>query len=942
MEERRITLVSRFGRPALTVASLLSLAASPGFPGAAEWYNPAWTGELIGTINPVFARPTGAAAWLEDQYTPWWQNRVANPVRDYSATLLPTGAARLDLAADVEYTLHRAKQSWVRQDSPTKLNNVYTFTPGSSMQEDLSGRSGQFGYANFGFRPIETVSADIGAEFLGNYDKRYWHPVSDENRMYIDDDHAKIVRTDVQYDDGKFLLRGFQGVPTASWASQNDLFYLRPAELTPEFLRRMTGRLISRGGQMRLRTERFGSLDVMGGAELRLDHKDAVYAKYDLPVLGNLEQAILYRSENIVLDKTTNADPNRRRHSASYNASYLFSDRLAGHWGLLYQPYRVNESYLDADQPNGRGSFREKRLTREEAFGTTVRAEWKPEIAVDQAGAGYSYLGRAAGNRHQVDLDARRTVATDWTLSGAYIFRQPLEKATPFAYEGTPENPGALLSSGRGPDEPFRDLWDNRKAHLLSMTLVFDPTPGTWLYRHQPNILEDWNLNPDEDATWTAALQYRMSHYPTNMDRAVYMDENRNLFVDPAYHTTARATAHPFSAGTGLLQWKKGDWRVVGDLSAGEALAGIGLAYTSATNYYKPSTVFFQSGLTGQWRTWKAFGRLARNVWGPNDYHTEQGLGFKRVYQAGLSKQFLNQFESGFRYVGTRQGEDFLGADAGAFNEYRFYLTWHFGLQRNVARHLPDLGKAVPASLPAASVSLSETEFTPDGSSGIRTVTLRPRAASDAGVASWRLFVRNAKGETVRTWEGQGPPDKPVTWDGTDNAGRALASGPYRVTLEAADSYGNTATSPAMSVEIKSGLQTKTEEALPASGKGLAMRTTAEGLRVSLNSMVLFDTGASQLKPTAKNELDEVIRLLQAYPTNVLRISGHTDAVGQEAYNQALSEKRARAVADYLQAAGVSPNRLRVVGWGKRRPVASNATPDGRQQNRRVDIDILK
>ena len=121
------------------------------------------------------------------------------------------------------------------------------------------------------------------------------------------------------------------------------------------------------------------------------------------------------------------------------------------------------------------------------------------------------------------------------------------------------------------------------------------------------------------------------------------------------------------------------------------------------------------------------------------------------------------------------------------------------------------------------------------------------------------------------------------------------------------------------------------------------MRSTAEGLRVTLNSLVLFDTGKSALKSSAKTELAQVVTLLQAYPTNPLRISGHTDSTGADAYNQTLSEQRAQSVADYLQSSGGIPqSHFRVVGWGKRRPVATNSTAEGRQQNRRVEIDILK
>ena len=90
-------------------------------------------------------------------------------------------------------------------------------------------------------------------------------------------------------------------------------------------------------------------------------------------------------------------------------------------------------------------------------------------------------------------------------------------------------------------------------------------------------------------------------------------------------------------------------------------------------------------------------------------------------------------------------------------------------------------------------------------------------------------------------------------------------------------------------------------------------------------------------------DLSQVIELLKAYPTNALRITGHTDASGSDAHNQSLSVRRAIAVADYFVKTGkIDAKRITVVGYGKRRPVASNLTEEGRQQNRRVEIDILK
>ena len=112
---------------------------------------------------------------------------------------------------------------------------------------------------------------------------------------------------------------------------------------------------------------------------------------------------------------------------------------------------------------------------------------------------------------------------------------------------------------------------------------------------------------------------------------------------------------------------------------------------------------------------------------------------------------------------------------------------------------------------------------------------------------------------------------------------------------------------------------------------------------MTLSSLILFDVNKYDLKDTAKEGLNQVIELLRAYPTNALRVAGHTDSVGSDAHNQTLSERRARAVADYLTQKGkIESSRIKVIGYGKARPVATNATEEGRQQNRRVEIDILK
>ena len=117
----------------------------------------------------------------------------------------------------------------------------------------------------------------------------------------------------------------------------------------------------------------------------------------------------------------------------------------------------------------------------------------------------------------------------------------------------------------------------------------------------------------------------------------------------------------------------------------------------------------------------------------------------------------------------------------------------------------------------------------------------------------------------------------------------------------------------------------------------LQAKKTDRGVVVTLGD-VLFDTGKATLKPGASLELTRLATYLQANPDTKILIEGHTDSRGSDAYNEELSERRAQAVATELSARGVQAAQLQTAGRGKAYPVASNDTPEGRQQNRRVEI----
>jgi outer membrane protein OmpA-like peptidoglycan-associated protein len=109
---------------------------------------------------------------------------------------------------------------------------------------------------------------------------------------------------------------------------------------------------------------------------------------------------------------------------------------------------------------------------------------------------------------------------------------------------------------------------------------------------------------------------------------------------------------------------------------------------------------------------------------------------------------------------------------------------------------------------------------------------------------------------------------------------------------------------------------------------------------VTFKSDVLFDVNSAVLKPGSYTEINRVANVLVQYPQTNIQIAGHTDSTGSETYNQELSESRAMSVKNALVNQGVSPERMRAIGFGEGQPIADNSTEAGRQLNRRVVVTI--
>ena len=117
-------------------------------------------------------------------------------------------------------------------------------------------------------------------------------------------------------------------------------------------------------------------------------------------------------------------------------------------------------------------------------------------------------------------------------------------------------------------------------------------------------------------------------------------------------------------------------------------------------------------------------------------------------------------------------------------------------------------------------------------------------------------------------------------------------------------------------------------------------RTAPDELKVTVKNDVLFDFNSTALRPASQESLREMASVFEKYPNTTISVQGHTDSIGSAAYNKRLSVRRAGSVASYLEKIGVSSSRVEAIGYGKSQPRATNATAEGRQLNRRVEIKI--
>ncbi|MCS6789718.1 MAG: OmpA family protein [Bacteroidia bacterium] len=211
------------------------------------------------------------------------------------------------------------------------------------------------------------------------------------------------------------------------------------------------------------------------------------------------------------------------------------------------------------------------------------------------------------------------------------------------------------------------------------------------------------------------------------------------------------------------------------------------------------------------------------------------------------------------------------------------------------------------------------------------TITFRPNltlltgiiydAENNQPLEATITLIDNAKAETLAVL--------------TSNA----ASGKYLISLPAGRNYGIAVTAPNYAFHSENFI-VEESQGYREVRKDIGLKRYKAGTIIVLRN-IFFDFDRATLRPESRAELERLYQILIENPSIKIRIAGHTDSFGSDEYNQRLSESRAKSVYEYLIQRGISAGRLSYVGYGESRPIDTNETEEGRQNNRRVEIEIL-
>ncbi|MCL1972507.1 MAG: OmpA family protein [Endomicrobia bacterium] len=902
---------------------------------------------------------------------------IFSPYVNYNrldADSLETGTIAFKGELIFDFIFHKLGGGWYTSTDSLGLNKFFNYDPSNpgNLNNRWQDTYGQTFLFNVGIKPADWFFAESGFGMIGDYADKYWVPINYEHRMETQGTTAPKVSWNnarIGIKNEWASLTYYRNYGHDGWRNEGDMFDLLPAADNPDDYLRYSGRHVPDYWELKA-IGNWGDLDVIYGEQALLDYKQGVYIKYKNIFGSNInfyyaDHQIPFGNPNTVnWNNLFNSsqdlgDYKERMRTFQLNTDFKISQNTL-QVGAIYRPFRLGWDYKYVeDVGTGNGIDGSKYKVHEgttndlDALGGSVKFSMPKTLGIDLIKLGYEYRGLAAGNRQKVDVSAEKALSKFWNAYAGYYYQKPLLEAMPLVYSAAGAGPISL--NGRGPESPFWVWWrnpvsgfDNRETSAVSFVFTYDPTPETWFYQFDPNLPVQHNLNPEEDAPFSFAAKINFEKYYGTLDRQFYWDADGSTVWEDAYSNGTNAPDRYIGSLYFLAQFIKDKVKIIYDFEVGEDLATLNYAYPDYKGdpghaLLKPMIGYFKTSLSVDRKPYFFKTAYLKNFWGPEDWNRNFGSTYDELYLTHISRDIGEWFNVGVEYVAARKIDPEILAkiagqqtsnEQGYFDEIRVFLRilfdtkFKFGSKKDT-QQLP-FAVEYDKSLPTVALKAKQDVIYPANK---EKLILEPWASAHSGIDTWAVYVKDAEGEVVKTYSGTKEPPYELEWDARDeDTKQALPDGNYYAVLEAVDNYGNRAETEPVKITVATMPKIEDTEIVE----------TERGLVITLGAKVLFDVNKYDLKKGAVKTLKEVAGLLKTYPDNNISVEGHTDWKGKVDYNQKLSENRARSVRDFLVNEGIAPERIRMTGYGKLRPVASNETAAGREQNRRVEIIILK
>ncbi|MCX7940892.1 MAG: hypothetical protein N2555_03880 [Endomicrobia bacterium] len=608
--------------------------------------------------------------------------------------LYSEGYFKTDLFIHYENLNKKLSDGWIYQKTgPNGINKIYISSPSAS--SDWTGSQGFKVVTDFDISPVNNLFIRSQLLYLPQYADRFYQTVNDEHRMYLQKTETKITKAEVKYTGNLGYVRYFKGEGHYHWGYEGDIFGLMKEQFEPEKYRRVSGRTVPEGAELNL-SYRDKKLHLFVGPEINWGYHDGIYVKvnFDTGWTSGWRRRTFTHTLIFTSDKPefiTFANPEERVTNFAYAIKFKVHRDDTIELGTLHRPFRVEKEYkyVEKEVGEGNGTYGSKykistnKVTTTDTFGGKIQyTSYKYKKLVEELQFSYSYLGIVAGNKHELTISGWKRTNRATTIAGSLSYRRPVIGPLPLIKDIN----GTILLTPRGPFDPFWVNWENREATILTLTCTYDPTPHSWFYIYQPNILDSWNLNPSEDSKFSFAVQTKFASYPTGTDRMYYWDENGKITWDGYNATGVWSTKGFIGELCFVSRMRIYPVRLTSRISFGDSLARGSYAYTEKN--LKPITNFYRIGIDLDiYRWWTISTEVGLNIWGPEDWFETFGQSYDRIYKINLTRRFYlydTDWTLNLGYISTREVDNkYLAPEIGEFDEIKISLSTKFGIKAN-------------------------------------------------------------------------------------------------------------------------------------------------------------------------------------------------------------------------------------------------------------------